>query len=389
MRIAYFDTIAGISGDMTLAAFISAGVSLDALLAGIQKLNLSGVELEAQHVERSGISAVKLDVVVSEHRPRHRHLRDIFKIIEESALSESVQERAKVIFNELAQAEAKIHNTTVEEVHFHEVGALDAIVDIVGAAICLEILGVERLYTSPIKLGSGGFVDTAHGRMPIPTPAAVEILKNYPTVLTDVPSELTTPTGAAIVKALSSGTLSTEQIRIERIGYGAGSREIESIPNLLRVFIGELPQTYDEDELVVVETNIDNMNPEIYPYVIEKLLASGAHDAFLVPVIMKKGRPGMLLSTVTHRGKLDTITQTIFRETTTLGVRIHHVGRKKLTRDQQTVRTSLGVVKAKVISVDGGERFVPEFEECKRIAAEKQMALIEVYAVLSRELAGR
>jgi len=225
--------------------------------------------------------------------------------------------------------------------------------------------------------------------MPIPTPAAVEILKNYPTVLTDVPSELTTPTGAAIVKALSSGTLSTEQIRIERIGYGAGSREIESIPNLLRVFIGELPQTYDEDELVVVETNIDNMNPEIYPYVIEKLLASGAHDAFLVPVIMKKGRPGMLLSTVTHRGKLDTITQTIFRETTTLGVRIHHVGRKKLTRDQQTVRTSLGVVKAKVISVDGGERFVPEFEECKRIAAEKQMALIEVYAVLSRELAGR
>lgn len=387
MRIVYLDTIGGISGDMTLGAFVSAGVSLDALVAGIQKLNLSGVELEAQHVERSGISAVKLDVVVSEHRPRHRRLHDIFQIIEQSTLSTTVQERAKGMFNELAQAEAKIHNTTVDEVHFHEVGALDAIVDIAGAAICLEILGVERCYTSPIKLGSGGFVDTAHGRMPIPTPATIEILKNYPTVLTDIPYELTTPTGAAIVKALSSGTLATEQIRIERIGYGAGSREIESIPNLLRVCIGELPQTYDEDALVVVETNIDNMNPEIYPYVVEKLLASGAHDAYLVPVIMKKGRPGMLLSALTHRGNLDTITETIFRETTTLGVRIHHVERKKLKRDQQTVRTSLGAVRAKVVSVNGKERFVPEFEECKRIAAEKQMALIEVYAILSKELA--
>lgn len=386
MRIVYLDTIGGISGDMTLGAFVSAGVPLDTLVAEMRKLHLNGIELEAQHVVRSGITAVKLDVVVSERELTERRLRDIFQIIEQSGLSKTVQDRSKHIFNELAVAEAKIHNTTVEKVHFHEVGALDAIADVVGTAICLEILGIERLYTSPVKLGSGGFVDTAHGKMPIPTPATLEILKNYPTVLTEIPFELTTPTGAAIVKALSSGTLANEHIRVESIGYGAGSREIEAVPNLLRACVGEMSETYDEDELVVIETNIDNMNPEIYPYVIEKLLSSGAHDAYLAPIIMKKGRPGMLLSTLTHRAKIDEITDMIFRETTTLGVRIHHVERKKLKRDQQTVNTSLGAVRAKVISVNGKERLVPEFEECKRIASERRIPLIEVYTILNKEL---
>jgi uncharacterized protein (TIGR00299 family) protein len=386
MRIVYFDTIAGISGDMALGAFVSAGVPLDALIAEIQKLNLPGVEIEGRHINRSGITAVKLDVVVSKHQTHHRHLHDIFGIIEGSTLSGRVQERAKGIFNELAQAEAKIHNTTVEEVHFHEVGALDAIVDIVGTVICLEIVGAEKVYSSPVKLGHGGFVETDHGKMPIPTPATVEILKNYPTVLTDIPFELTTPTGAAIIKALSSGLLATEKIQVESIGYGAGSRELEPIPNLLRIFIGELPQMYDDDELVTVETNIDDMNPEIYPFVIEKLLATGAHDAYIVPVIMKKGRPGVLLSVLTHRAKLDDILEVVFRETTTLGVRIQHVERKKVSRSQRTVTTSLGIVNAKVISLNGNERLVPEFEECRRIAVERKMPLIEVYNTLQKEL---
>lgn len=386
MRIVYFDTIAGISGDMALGAFIGAGVPLDALIAEIRKLNLSGVELEARHVERSGITAVKLDVVVSEHKVHHRYLHDITEIIERSALSGRVKERAKSIFGELARAEAKIHNTAVEKVHFHEVGALDAIVDIVGTAICLEMVGAERVYSSPVKLGNGGFVETEHGKMPIPTPATVELLKNYPTVLTDIPIELTTPTGAAIIKALSSGTLSAEKIKIENVGYGAGSMEVEKIPNLLRICIGELEQLYDEDELVTVETNIDDMNPEVYPYVVEKLLASGAHDAYIVPVIMKKGRPGILLSALTHRAKLDDIVEIIFHETTTLGVRIQQIERRKLARNHRAVSTSLGLVNAKVISLNGKERLVPEFEECRRIAVERRIPLVEVYNLLNREL---
>lgn len=385
MRIVYFDTIAGISGDMTLGAFVSAGVSLDTLSAELRKLNLRGVELEARHVERNGIAAVNVEVIVSDRQTHHRSLLDVTNIIEKSTLSTRVKENAKKIFHELARAEAKVHNTPIEKIHFHEVGALDAIADIVGSAICLEILKAERVYSSPVKLGSGGFVDTEHGRMPNPVPAVLEILKEYPTILTDIPFELTTPTGAAIVKALSSGTLKTEKMLVETIGYGAGTRELDEMPNLLRVLIAELPVEYDEDEMVIVETNIDDMNPEIYPYVMEKLLAAGAHDAYTVPVIMKKGRPGILLSALTQRTNLDTIVEVIFRETTTLGVRIQHVERKKLARTQRQVPTSLGMVNVKVINMDGKEKLVPEFEECKRIALEKRMPLVEVYDRLERE----
>lgn len=387
MRIVYFDTVGGISGDMTLGAFVSAGVPLEALQTEVRKLNLDGVELEGRHCQRSGITALKIDVVVSGQHKHHRHLHDILEVIERSSLSSRIRERAAAIFTELARAEATVHHTTVEEVHFHEVGALDTIVDIVGAAICLEMTGAEKVYTSPVKLGSGGFVDTEHGKMPIPTPATVELLKHYPTILTDIPFELTTPTGAAIVKALSSGTLSTEHVLVESVGYGAGSREIGAIPNLLRIFVGELSTAYDTDETVTVETNIDNMNPEIYPYVIEQLLAAGAHDAYLIPVIMKKGRPGILLSALTHRGKLNDVLDVVFRETTTLGVRIQHAERRKLTRSQRSVATSFGTISAKVISINGTERLAPEFEECKRIAQERHMPLVEVYTILQKELA--
>lgn len=385
MRIVYFDTIAGISGNMTLGAFVSAGVSLDMLSAELRKLNLRGIELEARHVERNGITAVNVEVIVSDQQTHHRSLLDVTNIIEKSTLSTRVKEDAKKIFHELARAEAKVHNTPIEKIHFHELGAHDAIADIVGSAICLEILKAERVYSSPVKLGSGGFVETEHGRIPIPVPAVLEILKEYPTILTRIPFELTTPTGAAIVKALSSGILTTEKMLVETVGYGAGTRELDEMPNLLRVLIAELPVEYDEDEMVIVETNIDDMNPEIYPYVMEKLLAAGAHDAYTVPVIMKKGRPGILLSALTQRTNLDSIVEVIFRETTTLGVRIQHVERKKLARTQRQVPTSLGMVNVKVISIDGKEKLVPEFEECKRIALEKGMSLVEVYGRLERE----
>lgn len=386
MTIAYLDTIGGISGDMTLGAFVAAGMPFDELVRRLQGLPLKDFELSASHIERSGIVATKIDVIVSKDQHHHRHLKDIREIIDGSGLPESVRARANAIFTTLAAAEAHVHKSTPEKVHFHEVGAVDSIVDIVGTAICLDYFRVEHVYTSPLKVGGGGFINTQHGKMPIPTPATVEILKGYPTLLTDVHSELTTPTGAAIVKTLSKGTLSLERLKIESIGYGAGSREIPEIPNLLRVMIGELEPAYAVDELLTVETNIDDMNPELYPYVIERLLESGAHDAFVIPVLMKKGRPGSLLSVLTERGRLDAILPILFRETTTLGVRIQPVERRKVGRSSRTVQTSFGVTKVKVIQRESGETLVPEFEECKRIAREKGLPLIEVYKRIEREI---
>ncbi len=386
MTIAYFDTIAGVSGDMTLGAFISAGLPLGELAEEIGKLKLEGVELQASRLQRSGITAVKVEVVISARETRHRRLSDIAGIIEGSALGARVQERAKQIFTEVARAEAAIHGTEIDKVHFHEVGALDSIVDIVGAAICLEKFGIDAVYSSPVKLGSGGFIEAAHGALPLPGPAAVEILRGYPTVLTDIPFELTTPTGAAIIKGLSSGTLAAESLRVSAVGYGAGTREIPGVPNLLRIMIGEMDTGSSADEAIVVESNIDDMNPEIFPAVVEQLIAAGAHDAYLIPVIMKKGRPGILLSALTPREKLDGVVKIFFLQTSTIGVRMYPVSRKKLARSQREVRTTLGVVKAKSIVVDGRERLVPEFEECRRVAAEKGIPLIEVYRTLEREL---
>jgi len=388
MRIAYFDTISGISGDMTLGAFVSAGISIDELISELQKLKLAGFELSAQHITRNGIVAVKVDVIISEQPHYHRHLKDIKTLVDKSDLSLNVKERAKKIFYEVAVAEAKVHSIGIEKVHFHEVGAIDSIVDIVGVSICLEKLDIQAVYSSPIKVGNGGMVNTQHGMLPVPTPATMEILKDYPIVLTDVPFELTTPTGAAIVKALSQGVLTTEKIKVTAIGYGAGGREIEQLPNLLRVLIGEMEPEYLADEIVSIETNIDDMNPEIYPYVIEKLLAAGAHDAYLIPIVMKKGRPGILLSVLVERVKIERILEIIYRETTTLGVRIQPIERKKLPRIHKQMNTSFGIVSVKVIMVEGKEQLRVEFEECKRIASEKNIPLTEVYRILEHELNG-
>jgi uncharacterized protein (TIGR00299 family) protein len=389
MRIAYLDTISGIAGDMALGAFVSAGLSIDELSKELKKLQLTGFELLGRHVDKNGIDAVQIEVVIS-HEPRtYRHLKDICSIIDESELSSGVKERSKSIFSVIAEAEAKVHDTTAEKVHFHEVGALDSLVDIVGTAICLEKFNVDQIHTSPIRLGSGGMVTTQHGIMPTPTPATVEILKNYPTVLTLIPHELTTPTGAGIVKALSTGILDEEIIRTDAIGYGAGSKDIPQIPNLLRVIIGEIEQEKEREEIVLIETNIDDMNPQMYPYLIEKTLASGAHDAYLVPIIMKKGRPGILLSVMVSNEKLDDTVNLIYSQTSTLGVRIQKIGRKKLPRREIEVQTSFGPIRAKAVMRDGKEIISPEFEECKRIAEEKGIPVLGVIHKLEEEIATR
>jgi uncharacterized protein (TIGR00299 family) protein len=386
MKIVYFDTIAGISGDMSLGALVSAGVPFEELVKELHALDIPGFELQSQHIERNGIIATKVDVIISEQPHYHRQLKDIEELIDRSTLTERVKNCSKKIFREVATAEAKVHNTAIEKVHFHEVGAIDSLVDIIGVSICLEKLGVQTVYSSPMKVGSGGIVKSQHGKLPVPTPATMEILKNYPIVLTDVPFELTTPTGAAIVKALSSGVLTTEKIQVSAIGYGAGGREIEQVPNLLRVLIGEIEPEYLADEIVSIETNIDDMNPEIYPYIIEKLITAGAHDAYLIPILMKKGRPGILLSVLVERAKIEKIIEIIFRETTTLGVRIQPVERKKLPRIHKQVKTSLGSTSIKEVIIEGKVRFRVEYEECKRIAQEINMPLAEVYRILENEL---
>lgn len=386
MKIAYFDTIAGISGDMALGAFVSAGLRFDDLVRETKKLGLTGYELEARHIEWSGITATKVDVLISEQPRYHRHLRDILAMIDGSGLSDRVKTRAKAIFHEIGVAEATVHGTTLEKIHFHEVGAIDSLVDIVGVAICLEYFGIDKVYSSPVKIGNGGFVNTQHGTIPVPTPATTEILKGYPTILTDVPSELTTPTGAAIIKALSSGLLSHELFTMETVGYGAGTRNLDKLPNLLRVMIGRLESMEDADSLLSLETNIDDMNPEVYPFVLEQLLSAGAKDAYLVPIIMKKGRPGVILSTLVERSKLDVALKILFRETSTLGVRLHPVERRKLLRSIKEVQTSLGVVRVKAVLNEQKEVLLPEYEECKRIALEQRLPLIEVYRILEKEL---
>ena len=386
MRIAYLDAFSGIAGDMTMAAFVSAGLPIDELSAELKKLSIGGFQLVGRHVQRNAIDAVHIDVVVSDEGHYHRHLKDILSIIDRSSLSSLTKTRAESVFRVIAEAEAKIHNTSIEKVHFHEVGALDSIVDIVGCAICLEKFGIERVFTSPIHLGGGGLVPTQHGLLPIPTPATLEILRGYPTVLTSILHELTTPTGAGIARALSSGTLRDEVIIPHSIGYGAGTKEMPEVPNLLRVVIGEMSPALEEDRVAVVETNIDDMNPQVYPYLIEKLLASGAHDAYLIPVIMKKGRPGVLLSVMAEAARLDEVIGLIYAQTSTIGVRVQYIGRRKLPRRQLQVNTSLGTVRVKAVVRDGREILAPEFEECKRIAEERSMPVLDVMQILSREM---
>jgi uncharacterized protein (TIGR00299 family) protein len=385
MKLAYLDTVGDIAGDMTMAAFVSAGLQFEELTAELNKLGIDGYELVASHVQRSAVTAVHIEVIVSRQPHIHRDIRSITSLIDGSALSPAVKEKAGAIFAVLAAAEARVHNIPVEKVHFHEVGALDSIVDIVGAAICLDKFGIERVYSSPVRLGSGGLIKTQHGILPTPGPATIEILKDYPVVLTSIAEELTTPTGAAIIKALSHGVLDEEMLRVHAIGYGAGTKEFVAVPNFLRVLIGEIDPEFAGEEILTVESNIDDMNPQLYPFLIEELLQAGAHDAYLIPIIMKKGRPGILLSVMTGKKQLESIVSIIYRQTTTIGLRIQHIGRRKLPRESMEVQTSLGTIRAKLVIRDGKSVVTPEFEECKRIARETGRPLPEVMRILEHD----
>jgi hypothetical protein len=378
MILAYFDCFSGISGDMTLGALVDAGVPFEVLRSELAKLNLPGYELSSAKVTRSGLAATKVDVILDKKDQPARRLADVQAVINESTLPPSVKEKSLRIFERLAAVEAKVHATTPEKVHFHELGAVDAMVDIAGSVIGLEHLGVREVIASPVNVGSGS-VHTSHGRLPVPAPATAELLKGIPLYSSSVTFELTTPTGAAILSTLASSFGPLPQMRIQRTAYGAGSKDVPGQPNVLRLFIGEPVESYREDSSVLIETNIDDMNPQVYDYLIERLMQAGAHDAYLTPVIMKKGRPGILLSALTDRGTRDSLLDIIFRETTSIGVRIQEVGRRKLDREVREVKTPYGAVRVK-ISRRGDEilTVTPEYEDCRRIAEEKQVPLKQV-----------
>lgn len=378
MKIAYFDCFAGISGDMTLGALLDAGVDEQAFRTEIAKLGDLGFELKVSKAMKRGIEATDADVVIEESH-HHRKLNDIRRIIGESALSDSVKARAINVFEHLAEAEGKVHGHSPDEVHFHEVGAVDAIVDIVGACIGIELMGVERVYASPLPMGHG-FVMAAHGKIPLPAPATVEILKGIPVYPSGTEGETVTPTGAAIIRTFAEEFGDMPEMQIDSIGYGAGKRDAE-VPNVLRIIVGEADEAdRPVHQVSIVETNIDDMNPEFYEPAVEKLFAAGALDVYLTPIFMKKGRPATLLSAICAAAKTDDIATVLLQETSSFGVRISKATRRCLERRWITVATRYGDVRVKVGKLgDGSETASPEFEDCRRSAEAHGMPVRDVY----------
>ncbi|MCJ8503051.1 nickel pincer cofactor biosynthesis protein LarC [Desulfatitalea alkaliphila] len=396
-RLAYLDCFSGISGDMTLGALVHLGVPVGWLEEQLRGLPLADFALAAESVSRSGIKAMQVQVRITETH-HHRGLADIESLIGGSDLSDGVKSRSLAVFHRLAEAEAAVHGCDKSTVHFHEVGAVDAIVDIVGTCLGLEYLGIQRLVVSPLPMGCG-FVKCAHGVLPVPAPATLELLKGVPIYGDDAQMELVTPTGAAIATGLAEGFQTMPPMRMAAVGYGAGSRQTEGRPNLLRVVTGT-PLTVaeqdrvasrweDAEPMVVVETCIDDMNPEIFGYLMERLFAEGALDVFWVPVQMKKNRPGTWVQVLCRPERRGAIVERLLSETTTLGVRFHEVQRTALARETVAVDSVFGKVMVKQVrGLEGTVRHVPEYEACRRIALEKGLPLRQVYEAVARTAKG-
>ena len=380
MKIAYFDCFSGISGDMILGALVDAGCELGRLEAELRKLPVSGWNISAERVARGALSATRVKVVSHEHHP-HRSLNTILRLISEAGLPPRVATRASKIFQRLGESEARIHNVPVEKIHFHEVGAVDAIVDIVGACVGFDLMGIDEFAYSALNVGSGR-VQTDHGVLPVPAPATADLLRGAPTYSTGIERELVTPTGAAIVSTLASEFGAQPPMTIATIGYGAGAAELHEQPNVLRMFLGERgAHEAGHDDITVIEANLDDMNPQIYGYFVECALAAGALDVFSTAVQMKKNRPGQLLTVLSRPADADRIIDLIFRETTTIGVRTYHAGRRTLDRESVALDTPLGTVRMKIARTNGHVLNVaPEYEDCQRIAAERGLPLKQVIA---------
>ena len=379
MKIVYFDCPSGAAGDMILAALIDAGVPVDLLREELSKLGLAGWDLAVREVRKGAFRATKVDVEI-DHAAHHVHrsLGDILVILEGSGLLPDVKAKAARIFTRLADAEARAHGTTREAVHFHDVGAVDAIVDVTGSVIALSLLGVEALHCSALPLG-GGMVDGPHGKIPVPGPGTAELLRGFPVVDTGVKAELVTPTGAAILTTLATADGRMPAMTVTSVGYGAGTMDLPGTPNLLRCFVGETAPDAGDETIVQVETTIDDMSPQLYEPLMERLLAGGALDVFLTPVIMKRSRPGVVLTALCPPDRVGEVSRVLFEESSTIGVRWSERRRARLEREMRAVPTAYGVIPCKVSRLEGRIVTVtPEFAEVARIAREKSLPVREV-----------
>jgi uncharacterized protein (TIGR00299 family) protein len=391
---AYFDCFSGISGDMTLGALIDLGVPPGWLQDELTRLPLTGFQLALTPVVRSGISANLVNVEVHDSE-KSRDFKEIKSLLENCPLSEAVKSNSLNIFEKLARAEAGIHGSSLEDVHFHELGGIDALVDIVGTALCLEKLGISKITASKLPLGSG-FVDCQHGKLPIPAPATIEILKDVPVYGTEATNELVTPTGAAIIVCLADSFGPLPEMSVKKTGYGAGQRELQDRTNLLRIITGtpvgpkiELKDSLQTDQIIILETCIDDMNPELFGFLMERIFEDGALDVYWIPVHMKKNRPGTMIQVLCKEDHKDILIRRLLAETTSLGIRYYHAHRQLLARDQLTIATSFGKIRVKRIKdPDGSTRLIPEYEACKEIALQKKIALRVVYDTIAREAAG-
>lgn len=377
--IGYLDASSGISGDMLLAAMLDAGLSEAALLAEIGKIPVGPYEFKASRVMRSSLAGNHIEFVIPEKQP-HRHLHHIEKMLNESTLSATVKQNALAIFKRLAEAEGKLHAKPPASVHFHEVGAVDAVLDIAGACAGLELLGIQELYCSPLNVG-GGHVEAAHGNLPVPAPATAELLKGLPVYSTGVEGELVTPTGAAIVATLAKGFGPMPAMKVASIGYGAGARDFPGHPNIARLFVGEKSQAgaASEEAVAVIQANVDDMSPQFFAYAMERALVAGALDVTCGAIQMKKNRPGLEITVLCPPERTDVLARILFEETTTLGVRIYEARRQTLERETVSVETTYGPVRVKVARRDGRVlNAAPEYDDCRKLAEEKSVPLKDV-----------
>ena len=388
VRVAHFDCFSGISGDMVLGAVIDAGVPADAIRAALDSLGLP-IKLEVERVKRCGFAATKATVEAADQED-YRFLPDVEAILAKGALTAKQRALATTIFRKVAVAESTVHGMPLERVHFHEVGALDSIADIVGAAVGLDLLGVEKFTSTPVPTGSGT-VKCAHGIMPVPTPGTAELLKGVPLAPSTIKAELTTPTGAAILTTVVTEWTATPAMTIERIGHGSGTKDFLEQPNILRLMVGVsaqgayAPRSGEVDAVVVLETNLDDISPEVVGFAVERLFAAGALDVFAQPIQMKKNRPGVLLTVICESEKVSELEAILFRETGTFGVRRTTATRAKLQRETIEVQTPWGPVKAKRgWRADGFSVLTPEYEDCARVAREHTVPLRDVYAAVKR-----
>jgi len=380
MKILYFDCFSGVSGNMILGAMVDAGIDIKALKKELKKLDLHGYSLKVSKVKRKGIKGTKVDVIVDKKKHlHHTHYKDIKRLIERSKLPEKIKEDSLSIFKNIAEAEAKIHRTSVDNVHFHEVGAVDSIVDVVGASICISLLNSDITLSSPINTGKG-MVKTEHGLLPVPAPATTEMLKGFPSYSSDIEFELATPTGVGIITAMAKASNTIPVMKTNAIGYGAGSKDFSDSPNLLRIMIGEGYSPSEQDSITVIESNIDDMNPQFYDHIMNRIFDAGALDVFLTPIIMKKNRPAVKITLLSDNDNVNKLADILLKETTSFGLRMYKTERIKLEKEIKTVKTEYGSTKVKIGKKNGKIiNIAPEYEDCKRIANERGISIREVY----------